>query len=192
VDLDFLDIDLGRWSYVGTQLTARPSIGMRAAWITQEREATYTDILSTPLKAQVEEKSSSWGIGPRFAMDTNWMFGWGLRFIGNAEVDLLFSRYHTHSDSENEFNNAVTLETIMKQTHINTLRPHVDLELGLGWGEYFCCHKWHVDLSATYGFQMFWSQNMFRFTTGTTDPRSIMPNGDLYVHGLTLTAKLDF
>jgi hypothetical protein len=86
---------------------------------------------------------------------------------------------------------ATVLETDVKENHINTLRPHIDLEWGMGWGTYFCNHSWHVDFAATYGFQVFWNQNMFRSSTGP-NYRYLMPNGDLYVHGLTLTAKLDF
>jgi hypothetical protein len=87
---------------------------------------------------------------------------------------------------------ATVLETDTRQSDINTLRPHLDLEWGLGWGSYLDCHKWHVDISASYGFQIFWNQNMFRNWTLTPNLRGYMPDGDLFVHGLTATAKLDF
>jgi hypothetical protein len=192
IDFDFIDADLGRWYYVGTQLTFRPSIGMRAAWIKQKRHATFTDILSPSLQWLDKEETHSWGVGTRFALDMNWMIGSGFRFFANSVLDVLFTRYHVNANSSNLVGTAIVLETDMYEKNINTLRPHVDLEWGLGWGTYLCNHNWHVDFSASYGFQVFWNQNMFRSSGSSPNLRYIMPNGDLYVHGLTATAKLDF
>jgi hypothetical protein len=196
LNLDFLDFELGRWYYSGTQFTARPSMGARVAWINQHR---HSNILGTTTQWLSSESSKSWGIGPRLALDMNYKIGCGFRFFGSSEFDILFTRYHNSGDSKNitVATGAVALETGVKGQKINTLRPHTDLELGLGWGTYLCCHKWHVDISASYGYQVFWNQNMFRYSTGSqaTTPRYItylMPNGDLYVHGLTATVKLDF
>jgi opacity protein-like surface antigen len=188
LNLDFLDIDLGRWYYEGTQVTFRPSIGMRAAWINQHRHANYSSTL-VAFNIYDIEKTSSWGIGPRLGVDANWMIGEGFRFFGSSELDVLYTRYHARINTTNSLNGADTLETGMEQSDVNALRPHVDLELGLGWGTYLDCHKWHLDVSASYGYQVFWNQNMFRLVDS---PRYVMPNGDLFVHGLTATVKLDF
>jgi hypothetical protein len=186
LNMDFLDIDLARSYYVGTQLTFRPSIGMRVAWIDQHRKATYSNVINSNYSLQDKASSDSWGIGPRFALGTNWMIGKGFRFFGNSYLDLLFTRYK-ESQTDLGNNNGSALNTYVKGDHINQLRPHIDLEWGLGWGSYFNCHNYHLDFSASYGYQIFWHQNMFAYTLpGKTSP------GSLYVHGLTLTAKLDF
>ncbi len=76
---------------------------------------------------------------------------------------------------------------------IDFLRAHADFELGLGWGTYFDNNNWHIDFSATYGFQIFWDQNMFRnFESSVAPAKSFAPNGNLYVHGVTLNADFDF
>lgn len=191
--LNLLDFDLGRWFYVGSQLTMRPSVGARAAWIDQHRNSSLTSLVNTTLEITDNEKVDSWGIGPRLGLDMNWMIGEGFRFFGNSEFDILFTRYHTSATSATLLNGVNSLVSNAKQGHINTLRPHVDLELGIGWGTYFDCHKWHFDLSASYGYQVFWSQNMFGLTPGGGFIfRNTMPNGDLTIHGLTLTGRLDF
>ncbi|MDE3046910.1 MAG: hypothetical protein KGI83_01020, partial [Verrucomicrobiota bacterium] len=82
------------------------------------------------------------------------------------------------------------------QTKLGTLRSHMDLELGFGWGMYLDCNNWYIDLAAGYGFQVFYDQNMFRryveSGTGAASANSLVPGGNLYVHGLTATATLDF
>jgi hypothetical protein len=76
---------------------------------------------------------------------------------------------------------------------VGVVRTHLDLELGLGWGTYFDDNNWHVDLSASYGFQVFFDQNMFRhFEDDVMIGLSSVANGNLYVQGLTATARFDF
>jgi hypothetical protein len=85
--------------------------------------------------------------------------------------------------------------TIVRQKDIDYLRTHLELELGFGWGSYFDNNNWHIDLSAGYALQVFFDQNMFRhFETGNhrTTAYSSLPHGNLYVQGLTATARLDF
>ena len=79
------------------------------------------------------------------------------------------------------------------QKRIAFLQPHAELELGFGWGSYFTDDRWHFDLSASYGFQVFWDQNMFRhFDDGFSQASSTLSNGNLYVHGLTATVRFDY
>jgi hypothetical protein len=193
VNLDFLDMDLGRWFYVGTQLTFRPSAGARVAWINQHRKEFFTSILNPALALTDHENTNSWGIGPRLSLDMNWMVGQGFRLFGNGEFDILFSRYHTKAHSEFLLSGSTALQNNYQQNNINGLRPHIDLELGFGWGAYLCNHEWHIDFGASYGYQIFWNQNMFHWPYGQgANNRWVMSNGSLMVHGLTVTAKLDF
>ncbi len=193
LNMNLLDADLGRWMYAGTQLTFRPSIGARVAWITQNRKCTYSNILSPTSFIEYNEKTNSWGIGPRVSLDMNWLIGMGFRCFGKSEMDVLFTQYHSNSNTSNLLGGVTGLQTEVRQKDINRLRPHVDLELGMGWGKYLGCHDWHIDISASYGYQIFWNQNMFRWQSITNPPiRGKLPNGDLMIHGLTATIKLDF
>lgn len=193
LNMDFLDVDMGRWFYSGTRLLMRPSVGIRAAWIDQSRHATYFHTVNTSLVGTTHTKTDSWAIGPRAAIASNWLIGDGFRFYGNGSADILYTRYKMHSDNSAQTSATAVVSTVYKQNHINTLRTHLDLELGIGWGSYFDCNNWHFDLSAGYGFQVFFNQNMFPQTFGVANPLRITSvNGNLYVQGLTVTARLDF
>jgi hypothetical protein len=110
--------------------------------------------------------------------------------FGDFEGDLTYSRYRSSLSSDSTSSDQ-TLS--VKQSGIPTVRPHVNLDLGLGWGSYFDNNNWHIDLAASYGFQVFWDQNMFRhFNDDVMQANSIMPNGSLYIQGLNVTARLDF
>jgi hypothetical protein len=199
--MDLADWDLGRWYYVGTKLTFRPSFGARAAWIRQNVTVVQTNNsrngdFGTDDVFTVSQKSRSWGIGAKTGLDTNWMIGCGFRAFGNAKADLLFTKYTRLSSSSTHVAPA-TIDAddnvTIKQKRVYAVKPHVDLELGLGWGTYLDCNNWYLDFAASYGFQVFYDQNMFRhFEDDVQRAVSTMPNGNLYIHGLTATVKLDF
>lgn len=184
--MDLIDWDLGRNYYVGTKLTFRPFFGARAAWIRQNLVGTFSNADVASTKA-LYQSSSSWGVGARTGLNTNWALGEGFRLFGNGAADVLFTQYtklKTHTED------AKVVKNVASQGSLNCLRSHLDLEVGLGWGSYFDCNNWHVDLTAGYGFQVFFDQNMFRPTPSNVD--TAFPGGNLYVHGLTASARFDF
>jgi hypothetical protein len=219
VKLDFLDLSLARSYYCGTKLAFRPFFGARGAWIRQSVSIDYTGqevVTVIPGGATITEDTTgtlfsvqsgnirSWGVGPRAGFESNWMLGCGFRLIGDLSADVLYTRYDVKSsaDLSTIYVASITNTTIvagtgttsatLNQKHIDMLRPHVDMEIGFGWGSYFDNSNWHFDLLATYGYQVFWNQNMFRNFSETFSGRSTNANGNLYVHGLTLTARFDF
>lgn len=191
VRFDLLDVNLGRSCYVGTQLTYRPFFGVRAAWIDQKYIVSYTP-LATP-SYQIRCTNDSWAVGPEIGLDMNYLLGLGFRLIGNTEADLVFTRYNLRIKEEDSANPSGPLAVDYRQKQLFYLRPHLDLEMGFGWGSYLSNHNYHIDVSVLYGFQIFWSQNMFRmFVDNAAVAKSFAPNGDLYVQGATGTIRFDF
>jgi len=194
--LDFLDLFLSRSYFNGKHLTFSYGFGLRGAWIYQSLINQFGSIgnsvrgVST-LNGIVDStlKSDSWALGPRVTLNGNWMICNGIRVYGNSGIDLLFSRYKL---SRKEFSTMSNFTYTLKELGLNTLKTHLDLEVGLGWGTHFWNSKWHIDLSAGYGFQAFFDQNMFRTFYDANSFTGQTPNGNLYVQGLTVTAQLDF
>jgi hypothetical protein len=201
--MDFLDISMGRSYYSGTKLTMHPFFGARGAWIRQDLVTTYTgstnySTTSGHLQAEFYNSSIAWGLGPRAGFESNWLLGYGVRLMGNGSADVLYTRYETRKNDQTANLSTVAgnpiLENAAVAQTVDYLRTHADLEMGFGWASYFDNDNWHIDLSATYGFQIFWDQNMFRnFESYINSPgKSFAPNGNLYIHGLTLNGRLDF
>lgn len=193
--MNLLDWDLGRASSVGKQLSLRPFFGMRLAFIKQTLNVTYTNILEEDLfiwpTTFVSSFSNSWGIGPRLGANLNWHLSENFRIISDGEWDILFTQYNLKSTQSSD--TTASNLYIVNTNPMNYLRSHANLDLGLAWGSYFFNRKCHFDLEATYCFQVFFDQNMFRNAVLAQGiGKSILPNGNLYINGLTLTAKLDF
>lgn len=191
IHMDLLDWELARSYYVGTKLSFRPFFAARAAWIRQNVRVFYQNGTLTTLASGL---SHSWGVGPRAGLYSSWLLGEGIRVFGNAMGDLLFTQYsHLRSTFNRATSGIATQQHTYHQSDLNTLRTHLELEMGFGWGCYFDNNNWHVDLAAGYGFQVFFDQNMFRkFFDDVVAFTSISPNGNLYVHGLTITGRFDF
>lgn len=193
--MDLLDWELARCYFVGTKLSFRPFFAARAAWIRQNMNVVYAESPNFSDIADFSKNTAnSWAVGPRAGLYSNWMLGEGVRLFGNAMGDILFTQY-TKLRSYNGNTDAlghVTSGTQTIQRNLNCLRTHLETELGFGWESYFDNNNWHIDLSASYGFQVFFNQNMFRKFSDAESRTSFNPNGDLYVHGLTATARFDF
>lgn len=181
-------------------LTLRPSFGIRAAWIRQNIEADYFNESTHFLNQQdvsITQRSHSWGVGLRGGLSANWMFTDHFRVYGQGDGDVLFTQY-TNQRAHQQATTAAGLPATgsfftVRQNNANYLRGHIELEMGLGWGTYFCNQCTHLDFSAGYGFQIFFDQNMFRnFQDDQSLAKSSAPNGNLYIHGLTATVRLDF
>ncbi|PIS00983.1 MAG: hypothetical protein COT84_04735 [Chlamydiae bacterium CG10_big_fil_rev_8_21_14_0_10_35_9] len=190
VDLDLLDCELARPYYVGTMLTFRPHAGLRAQWIDQKLDSNYRNA-STLRYFNVNKKSTSWALGPRFGFDTNWILGAGFRLIGNAASGLVYTKYKINHDEQNATD--PTAYSVQFNDKVSFLRPIADFQMGLGYGTYFGDNSFHFDIFATYDFHIFWNQNMFRtFTDDVSLGNNFVDLGDLYLHGLTLNVRFDF
>lgn len=202
LNLDFLDLDLGRSHFIGKKLTVHPFMGLRGALIDQQQKAVYLNhnpisgsiIYATPLNS--DAKTTSRGIGPRAGFIANCNLSRHFRLYGSSEADLLYTSYKYRS-AYKAFDPATgnIIDSTKYSQNIHTLRAHLDLELGLGLGSYFNCKSWHFDVTASYGFQVFWNQNMFRHFEGDSTTRAfggLESSGDLFIHGLTVTGRLDF
>lgn len=189
--LDIVNAELARSYYVGTHLTFRTHFGARLALIDQRFVPRYNPSTNETSTVRCRNTSDSWGLGPRAGLDSNWLLGLGFRVFGNAAADILYTRYKLKTEEDQAANpNALALRVKDK---ISYLRPHAELQMGLGWGTYFDNNNWHVDLAASYDFHVFWNQNMFRqFYSSTSEGLSSLRYGDLFLHGLTVTLRFDF
>lgn len=215
-NLDFVDAEMGRTYYVGKSLIFRSAFGARAAWMLQNVHVRYNNttaaatvdasnlIVSLPSVLDVYQRAHSWGVGPRTGLMMDWMLGAGFRFFGSGYGDILYTKYKVQDKSvlmpraaggggTGSTARVGVPVTVNGYEKVFGLRTHLDLEMGFGWGSYFSNKNWHFDLSFAYGWQVFFDQAMFRhFTSASEIGAYTNPNGNMYIQGLTLTARLDW
>jgi len=196
LNFDSVDFNLRRRYFVGQCLVFQTAVGLRARWIDQEQKTTYTNVLFDTITETVcvKNSSDSWGIGPRAAIDTEWYFCGAFRFFGNAAMSILYTDYDSiKSNATREVIGTIppVSETYTSSRSYCFLKPDASIALGLGWGDYWCCNDWFFDLAISYEFHTLWNQNVLpQLKDCSQDPSSFF--GDLYIHGLVITARLDF
>ena len=194
-NIDIADLQLSRPSYVGTHFILEPFFGLRGLWIRQRMNISASILPPSTSRRSADYKSYSWALGPKGGFNGKWHMGYGLRFIGDASASLLYTRYTDVSLDVGSPLPASLLPIKVKLDDYGTLRPNLDLSLGLGWGSYFCCRGFHWDLAATYDLSVFWQQNMMRYLADLTSSPGNHPDGapsNLYLQGLTLKTEFDF
>lgn len=196
---DILDFQLSRPFYSGARFTLEPFYGVRALWISQEMNLTATVLNVTGQTATTSPRSASydsdsWALGPRVGFNGNWHLGYGIRFIGDTSLSLLFTRYTEVSQNVGNPETALP-PSVIEYDNFDGLRPNLDLSLGFGWGRYLDCRRFHIDLAATYDFSIFWEQNMMRSLADLTANTTGHPGaaaGNLYLQGLTIKTNFEF
>lgn len=180
-DIDIIDFNIGRPCYVGRFLIFRPHFGGKAFWFDQKIKQT----LSFDEVELIRGNNSSklWAIGARAGFQTRWDFYCGFYMFGNGAYSLLYSEVDSIkilTDVEDS--------GLIQQSGKKTFTPSAELALGLGWGDYVDCNcRWYLNLTLGYEFLCFWDQNQFRNFYPV-----INVDNNLYLHGLTVGARLDF
>ncbi len=214
--MNLADLSLGRMSYDGKVFKGRIFLGMRAAWIDQDLQSDFIANLTNGGQeigfAGTSLQTKSWGVGTRIGLDTTWKIGRGFQFYGNGSGDVLYTEYKYQGISFAEVPTAalpVDWNSNVLQRGISAIRLHTDLELGFKWSKCFHRQKARFDLSAGYGFQVYFDQNMFRFFSTAYEkvailqatsalvgvlaaPLGIAPNGNLYIQGLRVAAAITY
>jgi len=145
---DIVGMNIQRPNYMGRSVILSPFIGLK--WL--KRESKITQFLTVPDGSQDQTFSqldySSVGVGAGF--DGGWLLCWGLRLIGKADVSLFYA-YKRKFLQRDDIAEAPPFFVKQKIKHLDIWGKG---GMGLGWGSYFCCNRYHVDLSATFDFTL--------------------------------------
>lgn len=194
LELDVIDSHLARTYYVGRRLVFRTHFGGRVAWLQQSIGVDYENMRTEGVVTFSSKNSStSRGFGPRMGVDTNWMLGDSFRIFGKGAGSILYTEYDISQQQTNPLLEEFNIISWKLSDDTWFLRPNFELIAGLGYGTYFCCERYYVDFSASYEFHVFWNQNVFRHFYGDNIlNQKTLAEGDLYLHGLTITLKVSF
>ncbi|NGX49519.1 MAG: hypothetical protein K940chlam5_01117 [Candidatus Anoxychlamydiales bacterium] len=183
IDLDKIDLELGRAYYLGSSLILRPFASLSGHILNQR----YDLSLTTTQLFSSSTKNDSWSIGPRFGLSTNWFFCRGFSLFGHLALSLLYAENEISGSGDE---NQVTYK--VKKIDKYILRDVEELKLGFAWGSYFTNNKWHFNLSAAYEAQRYSHTNYMSYASQINLEANEVKPGDLFLHGLSVAARFDF
>lgn len=177
LNLDLIDIELGRDNWSGKRVALRPHIGVRVAYIRQSYDiqnkgGTWSILgpittLTEPQNNTVDIENDFKAVGIRGGLNGVWNIGCGWAFYGDTALSILYGRFRIDHDEWNRsaaspFDKTKILET--KDTfRLSTLA--VDLGLGIQWSALFCDCKYAFTAKLGWENHLFQDQNqMWRVT----------------------------
>ncbi len=176
IQLNLIDIELGREYWTSKYLSFRPFVGLRIACIEQNLEIQHkggswseaifetgmlmklgTYIGEATFNDKVDLDNDFKGVGLRAGFDTVWNFGCGWGLYGNFAASIVYGRFSLDHDEEiREASSPHTKIKILEtEESFRASRAMLDLGLGIQWATLFC--------DCQYGFtiQLGWEQHLF-------------------------------
>lgn len=189
-----IDLELGRNFFVSRYLHLRPHFGFKGTWQEQEMDVTFSGT-GTPSGGgsvfnafrKSENKMDNWGIGLRAGLDSAWHFTKSFSLVGQAAVSALWEQFEVnrkdfiHNLNANTFSSKVNYDD-----NFHTIKPVLELYLGLRWESWYCCDAYHFSAEAGWEEQFWGDQN--QFIQEAVETRL----GDLIFQGLTVKVRFDF
>lgn len=175
LELNLVDIELGREMWMSKYLTFRPFIGLRVAFINQlyklehrggSWSADTANFATTPaFNNFVDMKNHFKGAGVRGGFDTVWNFGRGWAFYGNLAADLVYGKFSISHEEKNlvatTFSGSVPhnlgdkVEILETTESFHATRAMLDMALGVQWATLFS------ECRYCFTFQLGWEHHMF-------------------------------
>ncbi len=201
---NMFNLEFARPLYESTCLTMRPFFGLTSGWIDFDF-TTVGKIQDSLLLIKGIAHSNSWLLGPRTGLDGQWILGAGFDLEADVAGALAYQSITVdYKQSSAEFSDHYSR---LGNKDYSQITPVLEGNLGLGWGTYFADNSWHFSVKALYEFIYYFEQNYMRKvssqilnstvlsargTSGVVNSRSNSDLEDFFMHGLTITARLDF
>ncbi|MCK4933972.1 MAG: MOMP family protein [Simkaniaceae bacterium] len=192
-DLSFnmFDLELARNYYISTNLALRPHVGLKGGWINQDYQVNYHSN-STPtqnLSWKMQNNQDYSGIGLRAGLDTCWYLNSNFCIYGDFALTGMSSHYTVHRKDTAEAlscdcNNSITW--INTKSHIYTVKPVLELGLGLRFETWFNNNCYHFSIQAGWEEQVWINHNQLIHLYNESN------HGDLSLQGLTIKTRFAF
>lgn len=181
---DILAMSIQRPNYFGQNVIISPFVGVK--WFHRKQTLQQNGLNAfTGLVDSVTALLKFSSVGISGGLDGCWLLCWNLCLLAKADVGLLYA-YERKFHQEVNFAFAPTIPafTVNLKHHDKHLDILAKGGVGLGWGSYFCCNRYRVDLSATFD----WMNEVIKlaFSNG------IMQSPSTMFVGLTVRGQFDF
>lgn len=214
LQLNLIDIELGREFWTSKYLTLRPFVGLRIAFIDQDFEirhkgGSWSAFGSVPAQIayndQVDLRNDFKGVGIRAGLNTVWNVGCGWGIYGNLAGSIVYGRFYiSHDEDIREATAPHDKISILDYDYsFRASRAMLDLGLGVQWHSMFCDCQYGFTFQIGYEQHLFFHQNqLWRVNRIGADLDDILNNtgenvflqrrGTLDTQGWTLTLIFSF
>ena len=203
---NLFDLYLKHRLCLSSAVTIEPAFGIKFALLQQGYKVVYENgntasnlqgtALIQFLSSSISMKNRSLNVGPTASIMTRWNLSQCFDLLGSLSSSLLSSRFSVgRNEWDVSLNPTIKFDSVRESTTYWIFRPQAAALFGLSWNNCICQSNSviYYGFSASYETQVYWKQNMLYRFIDQTNPAMIAPTqGDLFFHGLTLDAFIDF
>lgn len=203
------DIDIGLISvqkpvYMGKKILMNLNYGLMTFWTAQKWNINCSALAVAPPNGTITSNGivrtnhKAWTVGPNLGFKATALFPMGFQAIASIDLAIQYASLYK-TDSTTSFPQALDpLSGLPITTDNTTIKtkgniPHLQAshggEIGLGWGGYLWCDKYHLDLTATYSV---YYQHIFVVGSVLSNLGSDLTLGSFSIHGIAIGGRLDF
>lgn len=200
LNLDLVDLSLGRASWNSKRLSLHPYIGFRYAKIEQNlniqsKGGEFTEGFTPDVNNEVDVDNDFRGFGFRGGFDSVWNLGCGWGIYGDLALSLVYGRFSIDHEEQNReaaapFDKTKVLEI---DRSFRAIRYMTDIGIGVQWASLVCDCKYGVAVRLGWEAHLFFDQNQMTRYVHDQDEVMITPlSGNLDTQGWTLSFDLAF
>lgn len=188
VNLNVIDLELGRASFLSKWLSLKPYLAIRNVWLHQKYSVT-ANLPASGLIEEAQMKSNLWGIGPRGGFEAKFGLGEGFYFFNNTSGSLLWGYFR---NSQSNVLLTAPYDNIRRNMDVHTSTFNVDMSLGLGWDRRFDDNHYRISFRGAWEHHLFVDTNFFDSSLENSFVAFDRPNGNFTTEGFTFAMRFDF
>ncbi|MDN3506070.1 MAG: Lpg1974 family pore-forming outer membrane protein [Simkaniaceae bacterium] len=222
LNLNLIDIELGREYWTSKFLSFRPFVGLRVAHIDQNFEILHKGgswsaqqtvgvSVQDAYNNEIDLENDFKGVGIRSGFDTTWNFGCGWGLYGNFAASVVYGRFSI--DQDEDIRLATTpfdkIKVLEAKESFKASRAMLDFALGIQWSTMLCECQYGLTVQLGWEKHLFFHQNQLWRTNRIGDSADAvslfagLPNnsgenvffqrrGTLDTQGFTLSVQFEF
>jgi len=198
LNVDRLLVSAQRPVYMGKRITMNLNYGLLAYWNEQKWDFNCTALAAPPAVFPPVLTSNgfataihkTWAVGPSLGFKAVGFLPCSFKAIFNIDLSLQYGfMYRGETVTSFPAVPFATNNTTITRDHAGYSQAVQNAEIGLGWGSYFGCDKYHFDLYATYNF---FSQYCIAFGLPYSQTAVDLNYFSYGMQGIAIGGRLDF
>jgi len=191
--------------YLGKRIIMNLNYGLLGVWYGEQwrtRGTAFEEQLNIQLGQITSDGTAfvhnkSWAVGPNLGFTARALLGCNFQLIGNIDLAFQYSEQY-RGDAFADFPDYAIANNLLPLGNMNICldrnAPGYQVwhsgYLGLGWGDYFCCDRYHMNFAFGYSWVL---QHIFVLVNPFT-PVGINLNQmhNVSIHGFNVSGRLDF
>jgi hypothetical protein len=190
-NLNFIDLDLSRASFLSKWMSVKPYISVRNLWLYQKYNVSAAFSGSQASVANAQMKSNLWAIGPRGGFELKFGMGEGFYFFNNSSAALLWGFFKNSQNSVETSSNRIY--SYPRSVYVHTSTYNFDMSLGLGWDRKIDDNHYRISIRGAWEHHIFFDTNYFKsYADLSFIEAQDSPKGNFTTEGFTLALRFDF